>query len=239
MRRGLVFVLGLACASVFVPPGFADIRHYVWTYEYMTLPQGTAEVEYYVTHEIPNAAKSSINIWKHWLEWEYGISDKWDVAVYQMGKQKNTASGSTSEYDGFKIRTRYRFGEKGLFVLDPLLYLEYIRDDDFSKPSVGEAKLVFGKSRGRLDFAYNQIMKRNLEKEGKTDHEYAVGAGYAVTPLFHLGVESKGNYSKEKYAVGPALSFVIKKLWFSLGAAWGLNEKTDDIQARVIVGMPF
>ncbi len=91
---------------------------------------------------------------------------------------------------GFKLRTRYKIGEKGKFFVDPLLYFEYIQDDNFSKPNVGEVKLVLTKDIGDFNVSYNQIVKRNLERKGKTDHEYAAGVSYALTPRLRVGFES-------------------------------------------------
>ncbi|MDO8662963.1 MAG: hypothetical protein Q7K98_07085 [Candidatus Omnitrophota bacterium] len=239
MGRYLLIILTLAAVFGFTPPSYADRRSYVWTYEYMTLPKGMAEIEYYLTTQVPDTAKSNVNTWKHWVELEYGITDHWDVAMYQMWRQKNTASSSTFEYDGFKLRTRYRFGEKGKYLVDPELYFEYIREGDFSKPNVGELKLILGKEIGNFNVSYNQILKRNLEKEGKADHEYAVGVNYKFLPAFKLGVESKGSYNGREYAVGPTLSWGNRIFWVSLGAAFGLNARTDDLETRMIVGVPF
>jgi len=230
---GLFIILGISGDSL------ADWRSYVWTYEYSTMPKGMSEIEYYLTTKVPDTAKSVINIWQHWLELEYGITDKWDVAMYQMWKETNTATSSTFDYNGFKVRTRYRFGEQGENFIDPELYFEYIRDDNFSEPSVGEAKLILAKDVGNFNISYNQIMERNLEKEGKTYHEYAVGVSYALLPDFKLGIESKGSYNEREYAIGPTISWVSNKFWISFGAALGLNKKTDDIQSRMIVGVPF
>ncbi|MDD5450023.1 MAG: hypothetical protein PHO42_05435 [Candidatus Omnitrophica bacterium] len=240
MRKRII-TLFFALSVVFgmVQYSFADRRSYVWTYEYQTMPRGMTEFEYYLTTEVPDANKSSTNTWKHWAELEYGITDHWDISMYQMWEQSNSASSSTSQYDGFKLRTRYRFGEKDRYFLDPMVYFEYIRDDDLSKPHVGEAKLILAKDIDDWNISYNQVIKRNLERSGKTEHEYALGVGYAVVPTFKLGLESKGNYSSGKYAVGPAASFAANKFWVSFGAMFGLNDKTDDVQTRMIVGIPF
>jgi hypothetical protein len=223
-------------------PGFADRRSYVWTYEYMTMPKGMWELETYVTTEVPDMHKSNINTVKPQIELEYGITDRWDVAMYQMWEFKNNRNKKdVSEYKGFKLRTRYKIGERGKFFVDPLLYFEYIRDDDFSKPNVAEAKLVLAKDIGDLNISYNQIMKRDLEREGKTDHEYASGVSYALTPRFRVGIESKGNYSKGKYALGPTIAYTPKKVkaYVAAGAVFGLNDRTSDLQTRMIIGVLF
>lgn len=239
MRKYLLIIFGLFLTLGITSNSYADRRSYVWTYEYMTMPKGMWELETYVTTEVPNLHKSNINSIKPQLELEYGITDRWDVAMYQMWKFNNKKYENDSEYEGFKLRTRYRIGEKGKFFVDPLLYFEYIRDDYFSKASVGEAKLVLAKDIGDFNLSYNQVIKRNLERRGKTDHEYAVGINYALTPRFKVGFESKGNYSKEKYAFGPTVSYGFKKVFVAIGAAFGLNRNTDDLQTRMIVGVLF
>lgn len=230
----LAMVLGIAEFS------FADKRNYVWTYEYMTMPKGMFELEYYLTAEVPNINRSNINTIKPWLELEYGITDNWDISLYQMWKFKNKRFENDSEYDGFKIRTRYRFGKKGQFIVDPLVYLEYIRDTtDWHKPNVGEAKLILAKDIDKLNISYNQVLKTNLESDGLAQWEYAIGANYAIGNYFRFGLESKGNYTKDKFAIGPTLAFNVRRFWVSFGAVFALNERTDDIQTRMIVGIPF
>ncbi len=218
---------------------YADRRSYVWTYEYMTMPKGMWELEQYLTLKIPSINESNVNTLQYWLELEYGITDRWDIALYQMWKFENKDSGDNYGYDGFKIRTRYRFGEKGKYFIDPLIYFEYIRDDNFHKPNVGEAKLILAKDVGKTNISYNQILKRNLDSKGKTEHEYAIGMAYEFSPAFRFGIESKGNYSEEEYAAGTTLSVAKGKFWFALGTLFGLNKRTDDIQTRLIVGIMF
>lgn len=239
MKRYVLSTFYLVLTLVIAAPVYADWRSYVWTYEYMTLPKGMAEVEYYLTTQVPDTAESGVNTWKHWVELEYGITNRWDVAIYQMWKQENTASDSASGYDGFKIRTRYKFGEKGKFFIDPELYFEYIRDNDLSEPNIGEVKLILAKSLGNFNISYNQIFERNLEKGGSTNHEYAVGVSYEFSPALTFGIESKGSYSERGYAIGPTVSWINEKFWVALGAVFGLNERTDDVQTRMIVGIHF
>lgn len=240
--RKAVLSLGLLVFSVLAITqiGFADRRSYVWTYEYMSMPAGMWEVENYLTSEVPNINRSNINTLKEWLELEYGITDNLDVALYQMWKFNNKRFENDSGYEGFKIRMRYRFGRRGQFIVDPLIYLEYIRDaSDWHKPNVGEAKLILAKDIGKLNISYNQILKGKLESDGLAEWEYALGASYPLNDRLRFALESKGNYTKDKFAAGPTFAFAGKRFWASLGAAFGLNERTDDLQTRLIVGIPF
>lgn len=239
MKKVFLVVAGCIVLLFNAKDSFADWRSYVWTYEYVTMPKGMFEVEYYLTEEQKSISESKPNTWKHWLELEYGITDHWDISMYQQFKQSNTKTSDKFEYDGFKVRTRYRLFEKNKLPLDTLLYLEYIRDDDFKKPNVLEGKLILAKDIGNFNIAYNQILKQELESRGKTLHEYALGASYSIMPRLKLGLESKGNYTDGKYYLGPTISFVANKFWVALGVAAGLNERSDDLQTRFIIGIPF
>jgi hypothetical protein len=203
------------------------------------MPKGMWEVENYVTAKVPNMHKSNINTIEEQVELEYGITDNWDVAIYQMYKFTNTKAKDSGRYAGFKVRTRYKFGRKDEFLLDPLIYLEYIRDPNFSKPNVIEAKLILAKDIGRLNLSYNQIVKRNLENEGKTNNEYAAGISYRLVSFLRVGLEAKGSFNEEKSYIGPTISWNARKFWVALGPSFGLNRRSDDLNVRLIVGVPF
>ena len=238
--RKITLIVSMVCIGLsFGSNAYADWRSYVWTYEYMTMPKGKFEVEYYLTYEQKEISKSRPNTWKHWVEVEYGITNNLDVSMYQQFKQSNKEDKSTFEYDGFKIRTRYRVAEKNKLPVDIMLYGEYIRDDNFKNPNVLEGKLILAKDIGDFNISYNQILKQKLETGTKTEHEYAAGINYAITPKFKIGVESKGNYTEDKYYIGPTISWAAGKFWVALGAVAGLTEKSDDMQARFLIGIPF
>lgn len=59
---------------------------------------------------------------EHQIELEVGMTDHFDFSIYQIFSQKPAGQ---LKHDGFKLRTRYRFGEKGKYILDPLIYPEY------------------------------------------------------------------------------------------------------------------
>ncbi len=234
-----ILITGLVLFFSLCQQARADWRSYVWTYEYMTMKKGTFEFENYLTTVVPDKDNSDVNTWKESLELEYGITDHWDISMYQNFKYTNKSQESDLEYDGFKIRTRYRIGEKNKFLLDPLLYLEYIREEELSKPNVLEGKIILAKDIGKANFSYNQILKQEAETGGKTEHEYAAGVHYKINPRFRLGLESKGDYRDEKYYIGPTVSFALEKMWVSFGTLLSLNSEGDDVQARMIVGVPF
>jgi len=218
----------------------ADRRGYVWTYEYMTMPKGESEVEYYLTHKAQDFHKyDKKNTWEHQLEYEYGLTDRWDIALYQKWLQINSKTNDKFEYTGTKLRTRYRIREKGMYPLDTLLYLEYIRPDDSDSPEILEGKLILAKDFGGFNIAYNQILKVGINSKGGNENEYALGLNYEFNPRLKVGIESTGNYTEDKYYIGPTVSLAGKKLWAGLGALRGLNDRSDDLRFRLIIGIPF
>lgn len=234
--------LFLITTTVFLLTGvkaYADQRSYVWTYEYLTMPKGKVEIEYYHTTKIPNTSDADINTMKHQIELEYGITDHWDIALYQRFEQKNNKKEVDLTYDVSKLRMRYRFGEKGQFIVDPLFYLEYIRSGSFSEPNVFEAKIILAKNIGNFNFVYNQIFKQEVERGSATEYEYALGANYRLSPKLSIGLESKGNYTDGKFYLGPTLSYSLGKNWVAFGIVQALNSESDDIQTRLIFGIPL
>ncbi|MBP7217257.1 MAG: hypothetical protein KBA46_08265, partial [Candidatus Omnitrophica bacterium] len=63
------------------------------------------------------------------------------------------------------------------------------------------------------------------------------GISYHLTSAVAVGIESKGSYSDPTAALGPTLSWSGKTVWAAAGTAWGLGRGSDDMQARLIVGV--
>lgn len=237
VKMGLIVAFFSACLA---GTSHADRRSYVWTYEYSTMPAGIAEAEYYLTAKVPDTGERATSTWQHQVEIEYGLTENWDIGLYQMWNQSyGTNSTSEFQYEGFKVKSRYKLFKRGEFIVDPLIYLEYIRNANLAEPDVLEGKLVLAKDIGKFNVSYNQIVERELGGDGETEHEYAAGVKYDVFPGFSAGLEAKGSYSEDEHAAGPVVSIETDKLWVSLGVAFGLNGKTDDVQARMIAGFAF
>ena len=218
----------------------ADRRSYVWTYEYMTMRKGMSEVELYLTHKVTDFHKyDNKNTWEPQIEYEYGLTNKWDVSIYEKWLQTNTSNEDKFEYTGTKLRTRYRLGERDTYPVDTLLYLEYIRPDGSQDAEILEGKLILAKNFGKFNIAYNQILSVGINNRGGNENEYAVGLNYGFKPRLKVGLESAGSYTEDKYYIGPTVSVASKKYWAGFGAQRGLNDRSDDIRFRLIVGFPF
>lgn len=230
---GLFLILGLTKNS------YADRRSYVWTYEYQTMPKGMSEIEFYETLKLPDTNDTDIKTLEHWVEYEYGVTDRFDAAIYQMWKTNDKRNEIDTKYDGTKLRARYRFGEKGRYFVDPLVYAEYKRSAKSHDPHALELKLILAKDIGNFNIAYNQILNQALERHGVTESEYALGLSYKLNNRLSIGLESKGSYLKDKYYYGPTISVSGKRFWVAVGAAWAMHKRADDLQVRLIAGIPF
>ncbi len=218
----------------------ADRRAYVWTYEYLTMPKGQSELEYYLTSKISDLHNfGDKNTWENQIEYEYGLTDRWDISVYQRWLHTNTKKDDDFEYTGTKVRTRYRLGERGMYPLDTLLYMEYIRPDGSDAPEILEGKIILAKDFGKFNIAYNQIIKVGINNNGKTENEYAVGLNYEFNPRCKIALESTGNFTEDKFYLGPTISLASERFWVGLGVLRGLNDRSDDLRFRLIVGFPF
>ena len=213
----------------------ADHRNFVWTYEYMIMDKGLAELETYTTFNtididsISQTTNSELN-----LEFEVGMLDFWDVAVYQNFKQ--AASGNL-QYNGFKIRNRFKIGKQNQFFLDPLIYIEYATNATFSKQAI-EPKLILAKTFNNFTFSLNPYCEFEYEdEEWEFVPKYAAGASYKLGHTFNLGFEVNG--SKDGNYIGPTISHGSSQFWFAWGTLWSYGDLATgkpEFKTRLIMG---
>ncbi len=235
----LIFLTGMA------HPGFAHVRHYVWSTEYQTLPKNTFELENYVTLKVPHGEASNVNQWEYQEELEYAATDHFSLAHYERWETVNQTGKDSTKYAGFKFEGKYRVGERGKYWLDPLLYVEWATDPrEDHNPNEIETKLVLSKDVGGFNVTYNQIMDSKLGSGGRTEHEFTIGTNYELLPGLRAGAEMKGQYwnpgsNRNELALGPTLAYEWTYFWVAAGGLFGVNHTTDDYQARIIVGITF
>ena len=213
---------------------FADRRNYVWTYQYQTMPAGATELEFYQTTRLREDSDS----WEYRIEVEQGLTARWDFSVYEI-----FAQDSALRWDAVQFRTRYRLGEEGQYMLDPLLYLEYQRKTDSSSPNKLEGKLILAKTAGKTNLALNPVYEYFFAPG--TEHEVGLDAGiaYEFSPAVILGLESttRIEFPEDETEVGsyfgPTISFASGEWWYSIGGAVGITEESDDARLRFLMGV--
>lgn len=216
----------------------ADHRHYVWTYEYQIMEPGTSEFEQYTTFktsdmaDAANSTSTELN-----FELEAGMNKFFDFAIYQVFTQN---PGSTLKYSGFKLRSRFKIGEKNMFFIDPLIYIEYKGVPGFSDHKF-ETKLILAKDIGNFNISFNpyfELSRAKADKEWEFEPKYAFGICYNLSELFSFGIESAG--SESGIYAGPTISHGGHDLWISAGALSGIGNIDKDkpkFQLRFIIGV--
>jgi len=213
----------------------ADQRYYAWTYEYKTVRAGMGELESYYTLSADDIDSLKGNMDTEFkIELEVGMTDRFDFAIYQVFTQK---AEEEFEYKGFQLRARYKIGEKGRYILDPLIYLEYKGKPDFSEHGI-EFKLILAKDIGRFNLALNPILEFEYEDEWEFEPEYSAGMSYRFAKSLRMGIEAKGS----EYAnyIGPVIAHGKGSLWVTLGSLFKIGEVKEgkpEFQLRMLLGI--
>ena len=227
--------IAILLTLVFVAAAQADRRHLVWTYEYQTIPQGSTELEFYQTFK-----NRPQDLWEYRFELEHGLTDRWDISLYEIFAQ---ADGEPLTWDAFQLRTRYRLGESGQGLFDPLLYLEYNRPTQSKNPNALETKLILERELAGLNLALNPVYE--VKFAPGTEHEAGLDAGlfWEPRPAFSIGVESvtrlefEDEETETQSYFGPTFSYASGKWWASAGVAARLTENGDQTRVRLLLGI--
>jgi hypothetical protein len=248
--RPFFLLLTVAAVGLAPAPARADRRAYGQTYEAVTATEGELDVEMWTTYahlgEVDGGPPSRGV--REMIELEYGLTDRWDVALYNM--LDFTTGDTDSGYAGFKIETRFRPTFRGEWFVDPVLYLEFqqlFRGDADQKL---ELKLILAKDVGDWNFALNVAFEGERAGDGSLNPEleYAFGVSYGLGAAVKLGAEIFGKSEPDedpRLWAGPAVSFAsgshgaLRGVWVTLAGGAGLTADSDDFYARAIVGLQF
>lgn len=237
----LAALLGLAVAL----PARADRRTLIRAYEVATQPQGNLELELWNELDIPRGRAADIGFTQR-IELEYGLTDRWDVALYHVFAGRGTAE--SYGFDSWRVESRYQLFDKGEFPVDLMLYLEVERPADFTAPWILEGKLIGQKDLGRLALVANLVFERGLSEAGEMNAEVDLGARYELHPALRVGAElwtrvawtHGGDTGAQAASVanylGPSLSVATGKFWLQAGAGWGLGAE-HSVFARSVIGI--
>jgi hypothetical protein len=247
-----------ACSIFFwAPNAAADRRAYGETYEAVTAPKGELDVETWGTYagdgELLNGPASKG--YRGMLELEYGLTDRWDIALYNMVDFPSDPSSGERGYSGFKVESRYRLIPPGEWFVDPVLYLEYIRLFVGDAQQKWEIKLILGRDFGPWNLSWN--IAAELERRRTGDYipetEYNFGVSRELFgPSLKFGVEVFGKAEKppsESTQVflwaGPAVSWAtrvpapMRGFWVTAAAGRGLTNQSQEFYGRVIIALQF
>ena len=161
------------------------------------------------------------------------MNERFDFAVYHQFEQQQSFI-----YKGYKLRGRYRIGEKNQYILDPLLYLEYHGKPDFSEHGI-ETKFILAKETDNIIASFNPVLEIEIDDdENEIEIEYAAGLTYKLNKIFNAGIEFKG--SEYGHYWGPTISHGTHNIWFSLGSAFAMGtvkKEKPEMEIRMIMGV--
>jgi hypothetical protein len=223
----------------------ADRRTLVRAYEFQTQPQGNLEFEFWNDVEAPRSSIEDSTI-VHRVELEYGLTDRWDVALYHVFAQGGPrANREPFHFDSWRLETRYRLAEKGEWPIDVMLYGEIERPADFALPFETEEKLILERDlTRRFAVVANFVAAQHLARAdlGRA-FELDLGARYEVFPQLRVAGEFwttwdyVGETVRRNYFAGPSISVATVKFWLQVGAGIGLDSSQDQqLFVRSVLG---
>jgi hypothetical protein len=223
----------------------ADRRYYAETYSAATAPPGGLDVELWSTlHQAPRAAGTSF--WRHQLELETGLTDRWDVAVYNDFRYE---FGDRTRYEALRGESRYRLSQPGEWPVDPVLYLEVKKEFLDDKPFAVEEKLILARDLGAWNLSLNLVAEQEFIPGGGREYEwgYAFGTSWEAHPSLRVGAEVYGAATnvrvggtsawERRHWAGPAVSIAWSRFWLVLGAGFGLTDESDRTRLRAVLAI--
>ncbi len=238
MRIRIEIIMGLLLVGL--STARADRRTLSQAYEYATQPAGNLELEIW-NDLFPNHGDVSQDIQQR-VELEYGITDHLDVSLYHVFDWSEGEGG----FDGWRLETRCRFGEKDAWPLDVMVYLEGERPADLAAPFELEEKLILGKDFGPVGVVLNLVGEERLAAGARAGQRAEVdfGVRYEVVPWLRLGVEAYELFRTHDYEpenalyAGPSISVAVGRIWLQLGGARKLTgAETGSLNVRSVLGM--
>ena len=202
--------------------------------------------------------RSREGLWAHSIELEYGLSNKFGVALYFDFEDPKD--------DSLKfIRTKalmahWAFFDKGSRPLDIALYLEYIiHNKNYKNYEELEVRLILEKDIGAFRLDLNPIFEKKTsgaEVDEGLEFNYAAGLYYLIDGdgilvnknlVIRPGLEFYGKMgeiadpkpgAQQQHYIFPTLDFLIgKSLKWHLGVGFGLTDASDKITIKSILSI--
>ena len=248
----IALILCLLIAILAAAPAFAGSRRFTYVYEVTTSPPGDVEIENWVTWKTRKPDDSGFNQveFRHELEW--GITDKFQAAVYlaDWNYHRGMSAGERGfTLTGSALELIYNFTNP---VADPIGLAVYQEVQAGYRRFESESKLLAQKNFGRFVVAYNATLEAEWEGEGLEEREgefqQSLGLSYEISPRLLFGAEfvhevAFPDWSEAepgKFFAGPNVSIRQGTWWATLTALAQVTAGDEpDLQVRTIFGFSF
>ena len=247
----------------------ANERLFTYSYEADALPEGTFEIEQWITNQ-NGREDGDYSRWDFRTELEYGVTERYTSALY-LNWQSTRIGGISGEEDDNETEFKGVSWENTYQILNPNLdpvglspYFEVTSDGvDYEL----EVKLLLSKNIDNVVLAANAIYEAEFEKEdGKTEKEaelqFTFGGAYKFNPNWSAGIEARYaaaypdglNLSGREFqavSVGPNIHYGNQRWWATLTVlpqVWGDGDGAsggrqlvheEELEVRLIAGVVF
>jgi len=211
-------------------PSFAHAneRHFTYTYESSTLPAGNVELEPWTTWRV--GRERYYNRFDHRLEFEYGITDRLQTALYlnfsavAAGGEMNTRTSSFN-YGGVSSEWKLRVLDSGADPVGLAFYLEVTGEPEALEL---EQKVILDVRSGDWLFATNLVAEQEVGfAPDETEVEYVfvgyLALGYFLSEQWMIGLEFRnhtdiahGDFEHSAFFIGPVASYATEGYWVAL-----------------------
>ena len=219
-------------------------------YPATTEGQGLHEIESQTTFVANgrNADEKTHRLLRTSLEYNYGLTDRIDVAAYLDLQKPN---GADLEYAGSRFRARGALWEKGRFLLDLGWYLEAEVPHDQPSDLELEFRPLVSRDLGRFSLDLNPSFELpTVSEERRTlEFNYAARVYYRLSRTLQPAVEFFGGIGQirdvessqaQQHYVFPSLyGEVVRGLKFALGPGFGLTQASDQVIVKFVVEYEF
>lgn len=199
----------LAVLFAVAGPAGASTRDFPFTYDWQPPFRGEREVAYHLGYFENGRA------WKHALELEYGVTERFSVAPYILF---NSEGSGGLRYDAVLLETRYSFGTRADGRWLPGLYLELERPGTGNAEVEGKIILTRYGASGE-DLSANYIVGLALGRGEQANHSWSVAYARSMGGAAKVGIEAIHDISGGRLNVGPTLAGPVGGAWLTGGIA--------------------
>ena len=247
---------GLLLVALILLPAIAaqaSERRFTYSYEATTMPKGAWEYEQWVTWQTDRDDDAEFDRFDIRHEFEYGMTDKWQVALYVADwryKDGRSVDNDRAEFRDVAFETIYNLTDPTADPLGLALYGEVKIGDEFFEL---EGKLLVQKNFGPVAAVYNFIIEAEYEGAHLGDDngkiEQTAGLSYQVSPSFLVGGEfvhevgfpDWDSTGHNVLYLGPNASWRHRKWWVTATQLFQVSNVHDEpnFQTRLLFGVDF
>ena len=233
-------MLAIVASGLLAVSATATDRRFTFTYEPETMPQGAKEFEQWITLKAgrtKNVDQENYNQWDFREEFEYGVTDNYQIALYLNGRStsyRSKVEGDVSDFsfEGFSFENMYNVLNPATKAVGLTLYLEGTYSGEEAEI---EQKIILGQRHGDWKWALNLTHATEWEDnlhEVEGELEATLGVGRDLSKRWCVALELRSITKIPSYEefettalyLGPTVSYRQDNWWAGLSIlpqVWG------------------